>query len=698
VVVAWVGFAGAIVSLLVLNILVGLQQVGRRAHVLAERLTSELDSSQAKLRQGELRMRYALEGSDDGIWDWDIRKGEMFVDGTIAHRMQWPSVFTVRTIGDLQNLAHPEDLVAIEKSISGLLKSEKVTHEVETRYRTPEGEWRWVLTRGKVSERNSLGKPVRMTGVHIDIHALKVAQSQLEGTKRLLGDIADNIPTLISIWDRELQCRYVNRAFADWFVVDPNVALAKYFKDFFQELQSDAFMSQVVELPPGQTYHLEINLRRTSDSSSRQVICLIKAREAQAVEGGFYLFIQDITEQKEAELEALRQRDLAEKAASVKSNFLANMSHEIRTPLNGIIGMTEMISGKIQDPEVSRNLGVLKKSSLSLLRLVNDILDLSKFEAGKTVLESHVFEVNELVEEVLGLFQVRIAEKGLRLVISSALEKPTYFSGDSLKLRQILTNLIANAVKFTEQGDISVTYSAVESGPDRVSLRFRIADTGIGMDELQLQRLFSPFSQADASTTRRFGGTGLGLAIAKSHVSLMGGRISVQSKLGSGSVFSFDVVMQVAHSLEENPESSSKLPILSRPQKDLRILVAEDNEINQQVVVGLITKLGFRCEVVVNGKEAVAAVQSGQFDLVLMDCHMPVMDGFESTQQIRALTGIVQPTIIAVSASSLAEDIERCRASGMNGFVGKPIDIQELKRVLADASAGVNERDRRSNI
>ena len=372
-------------------------------------------------------------------------------------------------------------------------------------------------------------------------------------------------------------------------------------------------------------------------------------------------------------------RDEALAASTAKSEFLATMSHEIRTPLNGVLGMADLLGETPLTEEQREFVSTLRGSGTLLMTLLNDLLDFSKIEAGRLELERAPFELRQMVRRCQALYVGQAQRKGLRLVVEVDPALPEWLSGDVVRLTQVLLNLVGNAVKFTSEGEVALRVTALPAASaDRAVMRFAVRDTGIGMSDEARARLFQPFSQGDGSTTRRYGGTGLGLFICKRLVALMNSRFEVESAPGRGSTFAFTVELARAERTVATPA-----PPAPRPRMRGRVLVAEDDRVNRVLMEHLLKNLGVAPEFVCNGREAVEATLRSDFDLVLMDCHMPEMDGFDATRAIRARErGARRTPVLACTAGVLSEEQARCLEAGMDDFLSKPIDQKRLEEAL----------------
>jgi signal transduction histidine kinase/DNA-binding NarL/FixJ family response regulator/HPt (histidine-containing phosphotransfer) domain-containing protein len=406
-------------------------------------------------------------------------------------------------------------------------------------------------------------------------------------------------------------------------------------------------------------------------SSNQEDIILINIDsndEFKNIANSFYNMQIKIKEEEKA-------KSKAEESTKLKSEFLANMSHEIRTPMNGIIGMTHLVQKTSLNKKQKDYIEKIDNSAFALLSIINDILDFSKIEAGKLNIDKINFDLSEIIDDSINLLKIKSNEKGLKLEVGYDSLLGNYFYGDNLRIKQILINLVSNAIKFTSIGSVKIYIKKIS---DKI-VRFEITDTGIGLTKEQQDKLFQSFTQADGSTTRKYGGTGLGLAISKQLVELMNGKIWCVSKINIGSSFIFEI--ELPSVLKKDVESKIEITDISKI-KNSNILLVEDNTINQEVILGLLEDSGINIDIANNGQEAIDIYKqnTNKFDLILMDIQMPIMDGYEATRQIREFDKDI--VIIALSADAMKKDIEKSKTVGMQEHLNKPIDVDKLYQTL----------------
>ncbi len=523
-------------------------------------------------------------------------------------------------------------------------------------------------------------------GVQTDITERKAGEEALARALEERRILLDNVQ--IQLWYLIDDHTYgaVNKAHGDFLGVEPEDLAFKDMYDLFPPEAVEEWRKSNVEIfTSGKPMQTE---EWVPDSSGEpRLLSILKSPKLSPKGTVEYVVASayDITDQKQAE-EALRiAKTKAEAASIAKSEFLANMSHEIRTPMNSVLGMTELLLDTPLEGEQRRFIQILRSSANSLLELINDILDFSKVEAGKLELKMVDFNLPILLDNFGALMESTAKAKGLAFNLSLAPEVPPFLRGDPWRLRQILSNLIGNAIKFTSRGSVNIEVDIYCQNDTDVMVRFSVQDTGVGIPEGKMDLLFDKFYQLDSTSTRQHGGTGLGLAISKQLAELMGGAIGVESQEGMGSNFWFVVTLgrQQEGSFRDEVVLSEPSSAPRFERRNTRLLVVEDHHVNRIVVMEMIKKLGIYVDVAADGEEAVAAVKDGDYDLILMDCQMPVMDGYEATKRIRAIDGPkAKVPIVAVTANAMSDDRDRCVEAGMDDYITKPISRKSLQEVL----------------
>jgi PAS domain S-box-containing protein len=649
-------------------------------------ITTYVDVSRATaadkaLRDSEERQKRALDASRLALWELDLDSGWMYLSDNWSLLLGGPATPTITTPQALTDSVPEEERAALMAALTALLKGEAERYTVEHRVRRKDGSHAWIHSEGRVTLRNAEGLALYATGTNQDVTARRMAELELERSAAITRATLEAAADGIMVVDADRQVILHNQRLREMWGVPPelgsvsSVQLARYVQA--QLVDPAGFARRIDELyeseEPESFDELRFRDGRVFERHSRRI----------ALDGrhGRVWTYHDVTAQRLADQELHAAKEVAEAANRAKSDFLDNVSHEIRTPLNGVLGLTRLLLAEGLTPQQRRYVQLADASAASLLELINDLLDLGKIESGRMELEDVPFRLDELLLQLRDLYRLRAREKGLRFELEIAPGVPTSVSGDAGRLRQILNNLLSNAFKFTEEGEIGLIVGRPVGPLGSDVIRFTVYDTGIGIPYDVQKRLFTRFTQAERATSRKYGGTGLGLAIVKQLSEQMGGSILLQSEPGRGASFRCELPLRAA----DEPVAST-VPAPQRAagvQRSTRVLVAEDNPTNQVVVRGLLAQAGYRDVTIVDdGAQAVQAALAGDFDLVLMDCRMPVLDGYGASMELRA-RGFTAP-IIALTANAAAGERERCLAHGMSDYLSKPIEAGRLAQALAE--------------
>ena len=667
---------------------------------------TRLETAENVLAKDRQRLADIIVGTHVGAWEWNVQSGEAVFNerwaeiiGYTLHELAPVSIDT------WMKFAHPDDLKLSGELLEKHFAGELDYYECESRMRHKDGHWVWVLDRGRVASWTADGKPLLMSGTHQDITARKDAETHLLEAELLLRSAVETIGEAFVVYDAEDRLAFCNEEYRELYhlsapVIEPGRSFEEIIRYGVERGQyKGAIGREEAWVAERLAAHREGNQELIQQLDDGR---WLKITERHTPSGHTVGFRIDITE-------LYRAKQAAEAANSAKSRFLASMSHEIRTPMNGVIGMAQMLlMPTLKDDERQDYARIILTSGQALLALLNDILDISKVEAGKVELESAVFDPAQIIHEIQTLFAETASQKGLRIESGWAelIDQPGQrYLGDPYRLRQMLSNLVGNALKFTEKGRIRIEAREVERDGVHALLEFSVTDTGVGIPADKQALLFKAFSQADSSTTRQYGGSGLGLFLVRSMAQLMGGDVGVDSTPGTGSRFWFRIRADLlAPGVDSRDEARQALVGVSEaPSGDTatggrpgtfsgHILVVDDNPTNRLVLKAMLNKPGVRCDFAEDGQQAVAAITGGMNpDLVLMDCQMPVMDGFEATLQIRRWEAAQEECaeharprlpIVALTASAFEEDRQHCLEVGMDDFLAKPIAIEKLTATL----------------
>jgi PAS domain S-box-containing protein len=659
-----------------------------------------LDISQRRdyeraIRESEQKFRAVFEGAEFGIAISENQNGHITVNSAYQ-RMLGCTPGELHSITIFNELTHPDDVEADRTSFNRMVAGEIDHLHLDKRYLLRDGRLVWANVELSLL-RDAAGTPQYILGIAADITERKRAEEELRASERQLRAFIEDAPVAVAMFDRDIRYLAVSRRWITDYGFGHSDLTGICLYDLIPNLPEKWRESHRRSLA-GEKQHLGEDVWIRADGTEQWVSSSVYPwRDPSGSIGGIIISAEDISQRKLNEQLLQDAKRAAEAASAAKSTFLATMSHEIRTPLNGILGMTDLVLDTQLTPDQRENLGLVRFSADSLLSIINDILDFSKIEAGKLEMELIPFRLRDSFQQILKTCAIRAQQKGLQLSFKAPADVPDALVGDPGRIRQVLLNLVGNAIKFTERGQIFVAIGAAFPVKGRVLLHFGVKDTGIGIPLETQEKIFAAFSQADGSMARKYGGTGLGLAICVRLVEMMGGRIWVESVPQQGSVFHFTLDLALAEEgafrAGDQPEprgralqASSPLPaaLEATSGSGCRVLLVEDNAVNRTLALRLLQKRGFQVSIAVDGKEAIRATQGAEFDLILMDIQMPEMDGFEATAEIRKREKFTRrrTPVIALTAHAMKEDRDRCLSAGMDAYVTKPINPAELFSVI----------------
>lgn len=651
---------------------------------------TELRELEAKVVANEERLRLVIEASSAGVWDWDFLTDEVIFDRKWKSMLGYEEHEIKNHFSEFERLCHPQDLERTLKVLNDYLEGKSPQYSVYFRMLCKNGEYRWIWSEGKCL-RDKNGKPYRCVGWHRDVHEERLLEEKLASERKAIARAEERFRVLFErspephLLLKDKKVSFVNEAFlsligaSNFFEVKEKDFLDLSPKEQCDLMKSSEKIGLMFQMANEFGHH---QFEWSFLGKSKALIpCEVYLTEVQVLDSSYMLaVIHDLSERKKAEAELVEAKSRAEELAQAKSDFVATMSHEIRTPMNGVIGMTQVLNSTNLSSEQKKCVDIIQTSGETLLSLINDILDFSKIEAGRLSLEKTSFSPEEAVRSCVQLFVFQAEKRSNKLQLAVDEDIPKNIHGDPTRFRQIVTNLIGNAIKFTENGEVQVDLSCSNSD----ELLIEVRDTGIGIPAQKRSELFKPFSQADSSTTRNYGGTGLGLAICKRLVNLMGGEISVESRENEGSCFSVRLPLDMEKMEYQSSEIEARLPqktSVRNLSKDYpaRILLVEDNVVNQQVVAYMMNRLGYDIDISENGEACLQRLSKEQYDLVFMDIQMPGIDGVEATRWIRSnIEKQNQPIIIAITANVSELSREKCLEAGMEDYISKPVLMEVL--------------------
>jgi two-component system sensor histidine kinase/response regulator len=619
------------------------------------------------------RLEIALKASNVGLWDWDLSTRNVFVDRTYFGFLGLEKDDQVMPIDDLVSLVHPEDLAAFTAATRDALAAKVPLFQIQHRMRHSDGRWVWIETCGNVTQRDAGGRALRMTGTHTNITDRKQLERALSNTLRVMRDLLETLPLPVILRDTERRVTFVNAAWEKMLGIARQDIIGKTIESYERLVLSDNHRESDNEvLTHKRAMRYETVVHGVDGTNYDVIVAKTPLIAEDGSVTGLAAVVTDISEQKRTSEVLEKARVSAEAAVQAKSRFLANMSHELRTPLNGVVGMASLLENTALDAKQRRFVRTLRTSAEALVTLINDVLDLSKAEAGKLELARGPFELRRELEQVVGLFGARAYDKGIEVAAHIARGVPATIHGDPIRLRQVLGNLVNNAVKFTEAGAVLLAVSVVPGDTTEAVLEFSVTDTGVGVAADEQKRIFEAFEQADGSITRKFGGTGLGLAISRQLVELMRGTMGLTSEAGRGSRFSFRIPVGVPR---------IELPAVT-PSAGLGAVVIGLHPVIRSAVCDTIS---VECSHVISVDSPIGAIEALQDFSSRIGRIRLVIDANAAAKMEQAVTGLraaAAPRTVEVIAL-MQPDADATPQPGVNRCLVKPLCTPDLITAIA---------------
>lgn len=663
---------------------------------------SERKQTQVALRNSEKRFELAMSVANDGIWDWDLDSDTIIFDARYYTMMGYEANELPQTREQWQQRIHPEDLPRMKLCMAQYIEGTCNHYDVEMRFLCKNNHYLWIRSRGKIASMGKNGTPLRIVGTHADISDRREATQKLYQSEMLKKNILENIPDLM--WLKDIKGIYLacNPMMERFLGVKTKNIIGKSDFDFFKPEEAKLILKQDLETIRSEKPMIrEVWLSFKGDNKKilyEMTHTTVKADDGSLI--GVLGTTHDITKRKENEEEIINAQLKAETANRSKSEFLANMSHEIRTPMNAILGFTEILQRLETDSKKSHYIDTIHTSGQSLLHLINDILDLSRIESGKMELQNHAIAIKTLATELDSLFAQKVYDKGLSFECVIDENIPDVVIIDESRLRQVLINLIGNAVKFTHQGFIKLIIKSElinDPNANRVNLTFTVSDSGIGIPKEQQETIFSSFTQVKGQKETLYGGTGLGLTITLKIIELMKGKISVEGSVGIGTSFNVFIPDIEIGSVLTDSSLDNFIDTESITFSPASILIVDDVDYNREILATYLSDWEFQLYFAENGEQAFKKALEIHPDLILLDMKMPVMDGYEAATKLKGLQETETIPIIAVTAFALNQDEEAINQI-CNSYLRKPVQrnelIKELIKFLDNGSLDENKQEK----